>query len=87
MLRHLLAFYSMCVLLAEGQIGDGHIIQHDIEEEGTLSENPPDVPADHLYDMHCSASMQVHIIRLGREAAFASWTSTACQALWQKPQN
>ena len=38
----------MRVLPAERQLCDRHVIQHDIEMIGSLRQNPPYVPADHL---------------------------------------
>ncbi len=48
LLRNLLRLDGCCIITAEGQLCDGHIIQNDIEVPRPLSQYPPDVAADHL---------------------------------------
>ena len=62
LLSNLLALHSMRVLFAEGQIGDGHIVQHDVEEVGALREDSADVTADNLIDT-CGSWPKVSVVR------------------------
>ena len=48
LLRDLLGLNGARVLAAEGQLRDGHIVQHDVEVLRALSQHVPDVPA---YDL------------------------------------
>ena len=48
LLRNLLALDCMCVFFTEGQVGDGHIIQDNVEEECTLCQYSSDVSAHNL---------------------------------------
>jgi len=51
LLRDLLGLHSRLVHLAEGELSDRDIIQDDVEEARTLSQDPEDVFADYL--THC----------------------------------
>ena len=49
LLCDLLCFYCCCVHVGEGQVGDGHILQNDVEVAGTLSQNAPNVLGNDLW--------------------------------------
>ena len=49
LLRNLLALDSMGVLFAESEVGDGDVVQHNIEVVSALCEDPADVATDHLH--------------------------------------
>jgi len=54
LLSHLLSFYSTCVLPAESQIGDGHIIKVYVEVLRSLRQDSSNVSANNLHEGHRS---------------------------------
>lgn len=55
LLCHLLSLHSSSVLSAESKVGDGDVVQVDIEILCSLCQYPPDISADHLqcHEQHC----------------------------------
>ena len=63
LLGDLLGLDGVGVLTAKGQLGDGHIVQHDVEVVCPLRQDAPDVPADNLCHANFSALEPVRNLR------------------------
>ena len=84
LLRHLLGLNCTSVFPAESQVGDGDIVQHQVEVLCTGCQQRADVPADHLRSMNASTAAPCGCNHANLQEGLGSLPRT-CMLLRQEP--